>query len=194
MGVGLVVDVAVAPLAVGVEVAAVVGLATGGVKVGVAETASVEVGVFDTVGVIVAVLTGRGGQGCNWTVNCRQLFPSHIFKSIGVFCSPRQSTTCLSPVVSTLVQPILTPLVGDTVAVGVRIVTVASAGITSKACARVSTQNWQTSETFEPVSGIPGVNVVFGVAVVVSVGLTATVGVSVAAVEVGRAVGVGDPC
>ncbi len=81
---------------------------------------------------------------------------------------------------------------GDTVAVGVRIVKVAPAGISNRACAAVFTQNWQTTETaLAPVMGMAGVTVV----VVVTVGLAAAVGVSVAAVvEVGNAVGVGEAC
>ncbi len=118
-----------------------------------------------------------------------------MFNVIAILLDARQSTTCLSPVISTLVQPVSLAVAVDKDAVGVSIVKVAAAGMINKAWARLSTQNWQIRETVKPVIGIPGVKVVFGVEVVVSVGLTATVGVSVAAgVEVACAVAVGEPC
>src|SRR5512134_110817 len=103
-----------------------------------------------------------------------------------------QSTSCLSRNVSTALQPVATSVGVDTEAVGVRIVKVAAAGISSMAYVNVSIQNWQTSEAVTgPVTGITGVRVVVAVGVDVVVDVLVTF---IVTVEVGCAVVVGDTC
>ena len=168
------------------------GLPAVTVKVGVADDAGVKVGV--EVGVLVAAGMGNGGQVCNLTINCWQSLPAHMFKFIEVLLGARQRTTCLSFNVSTVPQPMPASVAGDTDAVGVRTVKVAAAGITNKACAAVSIQNWHTSEAIEPVIGIPGVNVVFGVMVMLGVSAVEVLVMVIVPVEVACTVAVGDAC
>ena len=76
VGVGLIiVGVEVGPPTVDVEVG-LVGLLTGGVKVGVVDGVGV--------GVLVNVATASGGQVWSLTGNSRQLLPAHTFKVIKV--------------------------------------------------------------------------------------------------------------
>ena len=77
VGVELIVGVEVGPLTVDVEVG-LVGLLTGGVKVGIVD------GVGVGVGVLVNVATGSGGQVWSLIGNCRQLLPAHTSKVIKV--------------------------------------------------------------------------------------------------------------
>lgn len=100
----------------------------------------------------------------------------------------------MSLIVSTVLQPMSTLAADDTDAVGVRTVVVAPAGITNKACAAVSTQNWQTSEAVQPVTGIPGVNVVLGVKVALGVSTVEVLVKVIVAVEGAWAVAVDDSC
>ena len=75
---------------------------------------------------------------------------------------------------------------------GVRIVKVAAAGISSKAYVNVSIQNWHTSDVvIGPVTGITGVDVVVAVGVIVAAEVLVTLMVTVA---VGCMVAVGDAC
>ena len=117
-----------------------------------------------------------------------------MFKFSEVLLSPRQSTTCLSSMVSTAPQPGLTVVAGDTDALDVRTVTVAAAGMINKACAAVSTQNWHISEAVKPVNGMPGVNVAVEVIVIVTVDVVVEVLVKLIAVKVAWAIAVGVTC
>lgn len=75
---------------------------------------------------------------------------------------------------------------------GVRIVKVAAAGISSNAYVNVSIQNWHTWDAvIGPVTGITGVRVVVAVGVRVAVEVLVTLRV---AVSVGGMVAVGEAC
>lgn len=195
VGLIVIVGVAVSPVAVAiglpdVAVVTLVGLLTGGIRLGVMDVTGVNAGV--QVGVTGSSV--GGGQICSRTVNWWQSLPWHTSTLREVLLGARQSTICLSRNLSTVLQTMLISVAVNAEGVGERTVKVAAAGMTTKAWVNVSMQNWHiSSAVVGPVTGIPAVTVVVGpiVNVIVGVLVVLMVGVEIACVV---AVGVGDAC
>ena len=151
--------------------------------------------------VLVAATVGcaTSGQASRSTGKSAQVLASvQILIVRGVISGPLQSTTCRPLFTSTVVQigVVDATEVVDVVVVGggETISKVAVSGSTKRACAVVSTQNWHSTSTISPVTGMPGVPVpavcvpaVFVVDVetaLVSVPLTVGVSTAVSAVLV----------
>lgn len=95
------------------------------------------------------------GHACKFTGKFVQLPLVQIFNTTGVLAGPLQSTTCL-PLFTSMVEQV-TAVVVVVFVEGVGEVTwnVETSGKTSKACARLSTQNWQSTRVIsEPVTGM----------------------------------------
>jgi len=98
------------------------------------------------------------GQDCRSTSSWTQSVPLAQISSVSVeFSSPRQSTTCLPPNVSTVLQPVSVPG-GETVVADVTSSNVEVSGITRMALPIPCIQNWHSNKmTSAPVTGMPGV-------------------------------------